>query len=116
MCGLIGYVGRRDAPDILLAGLRRLEYRGYDSAGICVQGPSTLVTTRAIGSLDNLDNTLNGNPVHLNGRYRPHALGHTRTSVCGKRPSFVRLPRGRIFARPERNHRELPRAPERVDG
>ncbi len=79
MCGLIGYVGWRDAPDILLAGLRRLEYRGYDSAGICVQGPSALLTTRAIGSLENLDNTLGGNPA-----ISTTGIGHTRWATHGR--------------------------------
>ncbi|MEY4798637.1 MAG: hypothetical protein RI978_938, partial [Verrucomicrobiota bacterium] len=49
MCGIIGYVGRQPALPILLGGLRRLEYRGYDSAGIALQEPSgQLTTVRAV--------------------------------------------------------------------
>ena len=46
MCGIVGYVGKRDAVGILLDGLGRLEYRGYDSAGLVVQTDSTLVVPR----------------------------------------------------------------------
>jgi len=55
MCGLIGYVGRRPAKELLLEGLERLEYRGYDSAGICLHEPGRgLTRTRAVGNLARL--------------------------------------------------------------
>ena len=54
MCGIVGYVGRRAAQDVLLAGLQRLEYRGYDSAGISVIAGEAIESVRAVGNLDNL--------------------------------------------------------------
>ena len=54
MCGVIGYVGWRDATARLLSGLERLEYRGYDSAGICLLRPNGLELTKAVGKLENL--------------------------------------------------------------
>jgi glucosamine--fructose-6-phosphate aminotransferase (isomerizing) len=55
MCGIIGYIGRRDATSIILNGLRRLEYRGYDSAGIAVLGAGGIHVERAVGKLSNLE-------------------------------------------------------------
>ncbi len=52
MCGIIGYVGRRSSPPILLEGLRRLEYRGYDSSGLCVQTPAGLGIRKKVGRID----------------------------------------------------------------
>jgi glucosamine--fructose-6-phosphate aminotransferase (isomerizing) len=55
MCGIIGYVGRQPAAPILLGGLRRLEYRGYDSAGLALQAPSGRLTAiRAVGKVMHL--------------------------------------------------------------
>ena len=54
MCGIVGYVGRRQARDLLLAGLQKLEYRGYDSAGISVLSGDALESVRAVGNLANL--------------------------------------------------------------
>jgi glucosamine--fructose-6-phosphate aminotransferase (isomerizing) len=54
MCGIVGYVGRRQARDLLLAGLQKLEYRGYDSAGISVVTGDSLESVRAVGNLANL--------------------------------------------------------------
>ena len=56
MCGIVGYVGRtRSVHEVLIDGLRRLEYRGYDSAGVAVWTGSELVIRRAVGKLSNLD-------------------------------------------------------------
>ncbi|MGH7878092.1 MAG: glutamine--fructose-6-phosphate transaminase (isomerizing), partial [Candidatus Binataceae bacterium] len=82
MCGIIGYVGPRDAAPILLGGLRRLEYRGYDSAGIAMLvGGQRLEIRRAVGKLDNLRKLLDHAP--LSGQI---GMGHTRWATHG-RPS-----------------------------
>jgi glucosamine--fructose-6-phosphate aminotransferase (isomerizing) len=82
MCGIMGYVGPRDASPILLGGLRRLEYRGYDSAGIAtLAGGERLEIRRAVGKLDNLRKLLDESP--LNGHI---GMGHTRWATHG-RPS-----------------------------
>src|SRR5215831_16553682 len=58
MCGIVGYVGKRPALGILVDGLRRLEYRGYDSAGVAVLAGDTLCTARRAGKLANLEAAL----------------------------------------------------------
>ncbi len=79
MCGIVGYIGDRDAAPILLEGLRRLEYRGYDSAGIAVLADGTVGIARSVGKLANLDALLNRQP--LKGSL---GLGHTRWATHGK--------------------------------
>jgi glucosamine--fructose-6-phosphate aminotransferase (isomerizing) len=82
MCGIIGYVGPRDASPILIGGLKRLEYRGYDSAGIAtLAGGKRLEIRRAVGKLDNLRRLLDDSP--LDGHI---GMGHTRWATHG-RPS-----------------------------
>ena len=54
MCGIVGYVGQRPVQDVLLAGLEKLEYRGYDSAGISIQTDGQLDSVRAVGNLSAL--------------------------------------------------------------
>jgi glucosamine--fructose-6-phosphate aminotransferase (isomerizing) len=79
MCGIVGYVGNREAAPILLEGLRRLEYRGYDSAGVAVLANGTVGIVRGVGKLANLDALLGLNP--LAGTI---GLGHTRWATHGK--------------------------------
>ena len=55
MCGIVGYVGFRPAPEFLIDGLRRLEYRGYDSAGIAVQHGGEIGIRKRAGRVDELD-------------------------------------------------------------
>ena len=81
MCGIVGYVGDRDAVRILLDGLRRLEYRGYDSAGLAVQAPSGLEVRRSAGKIDNLCDRIQRDPLA-----GTTGLGHTRWATHG-RPS-----------------------------
>jgi glucosamine--fructose-6-phosphate aminotransferase (isomerizing) len=82
MCGIIGYVGPREASPILLGGLKRLEYRGYDSAGIATLSMNgKLEISRAVGKLDNLRRHLEESP--LAGKI---GIGHTRWATHG-RPS-----------------------------
>jgi glucosamine--fructose-6-phosphate aminotransferase (isomerizing) len=80
MCGIVGYVGPRDAAPILLEGLRRLEYRGYDSAGIAVlTGAGEVFIEKKAGKLTNLTDHLNGDapPGHP-------GIGHTRWATHGR--------------------------------
>ncbi|HZO10085.1 MAG TPA: glutamine--fructose-6-phosphate transaminase (isomerizing) [Myxococcota bacterium] len=80
MCGIVGYVGReRLAMDVLVDGLRRLEYRGYDSAGVAIFDRDEIVVRRAVGKLVNLDHALRAEPVA--GRV---GIGHTRWATHGK--------------------------------
>ncbi len=78
MCGIIGYVGGREAKPLLLQGLERLEYRGYDSAGIALREEERLDYVRAVGNLQNLKETAGSN-----GSTAKHGLGHTRWATHG---------------------------------
>jgi glucosamine--fructose-6-phosphate aminotransferase (isomerizing) len=79
MCGIVGYVGPRHAVDLLVEGLRRLEYRGYDSSGIAMVGPDRpLLVTKAAGRIDELVAALDRSP--LNGTT---GIGHTRWATHG---------------------------------
>jgi glucosamine--fructose-6-phosphate aminotransferase (isomerizing) len=83
MCGIVGYIGKRDSQQVLLDGLKKLEYRGYDSAGIAVFTPRGLEIRKAQGRLAVLENKLQAQPLH------GHAgIGHTRWATHGK-PSDV---------------------------
>jgi glutamine---fructose-6-phosphate transaminase (isomerizing) len=79
MCGIVGYVGHRDAVPIILDGLRRLEYRGYDSAGIAVVRDGSLQRRRSAGKLGNLAASLAAEP--LRGEW---GVGHTRWATHGR--------------------------------
>lgn len=83
MCGIVGYIGEREATSIVLEGLRRLEYRGYDSAGISTLGPAGIGIRRAEGKLVNLEMLLREKP--LQGSV---GIGHTRWATHG-RPSEI---------------------------
>jgi glucosamine--fructose-6-phosphate aminotransferase (isomerizing) len=79
MCGIVGYIGTRPATEILMEGLRKLEYRGYDSAGLATVLEGELHCIRAKGKLQNLQDKLEGidNPARL-------GIGHTRWATHGK--------------------------------
>jgi glutamine---fructose-6-phosphate transaminase (isomerizing) len=77
MCGIVGYIGSQNAAPILIEGLSRLEYRGYDSAGIAVIGPRGAQVFRKVGRVRDLDATL---PKRLAGRA---GVGHTRWATHG---------------------------------
>src|SRR5712691_7015563 len=81
MCGIVGYVGPREALPLLMTGLRRLEYRGYDSAGVAVQRDGKLDVLRAEGKLDNLAAIVSAKPSAGHT-----GIGHTRWATHG-RPS-----------------------------
>jgi glutamine---fructose-6-phosphate transaminase (isomerizing) len=79
MCGIIGYVGRRDAKGLLLGGLERLEYRGYDSAGLALLEQDGLDYIRAVGNLQALKEAAGSN-----GSRATTGLGHTRWATHGR--------------------------------
>ena len=78
MCGIIGYTGGRNASEVILEGLTRLEYRGYDSAGIAVLAPEEITIRRRPGKLNRLKSDLKKTP--LNGNI---GIGHTRWATHG---------------------------------
>ena len=79
MCGIVGYVGPKSTQDVLLGGLRRLEYRGYDSAGISVISDGHLATRKKAGKLDNLVADIKAHPI-AEARI---GIGHTRWATHG---------------------------------
>ncbi|MGZ9274794.1 MAG: glutamine--fructose-6-phosphate transaminase (isomerizing), partial [Nitrospira sp.] len=79
MCGIVGYVGPRNAASIILEGLRRLEYRGYDSAGIATISNGRIDVRRDVGKLSNLAKCLEQDPLSGN-----IGVGHTRWATHGK--------------------------------
>ena len=79
MCGIIGYIGSKPVVPVLIEGLRRMEYRGYDSAGVALVGPEGIALRRSAGKLINLENTIRNEPV--DGLY---GIGHTRWATHGR--------------------------------
>ena len=79
MCGIVGYVGPRDALPLLMSGLRRLEYRGYDSAGVALESDGGLEIRRAEGKLDNLAAVVAARPASGHT-----GIGHTRWATHGR--------------------------------
>jgi glutamine---fructose-6-phosphate transaminase (isomerizing) len=89
VCGIVGYVGRRPVQDLLLAGLSKLEYRGYDSAGISVIAEDRIEAVRAVGNLSALQAKLEGEAaagpaVALAERPATTGIGHTRWATHGR--------------------------------
>ena len=79
MCGIVGYIGDKDAVGVIVDGLKRLEYRGYDSAGVAVLGPEGLEVRRAAGRIKVLEGLLRERPVHGS-----IGIGHTRWATHGR--------------------------------
>ncbi|MFA7675213.1 MAG: class II glutamine amidotransferase, partial [Endomicrobiia bacterium] len=79
MCGIVGYIGNENSADIVYAGLEKLEYRGYDSAGIAVITNGKIQTRRSVGKLINLQKNIKNNPI--SGFI---GIGHTRWATHGK--------------------------------
>ena len=79
MCGIVGYIGTRNATPIILGGLKRLEYRGYDSAGLAVLQNEHIEVRRDVGKLDRLSELIAEEPV--NGQV---GIGHTRWATHGE--------------------------------
>jgi glucosamine--fructose-6-phosphate aminotransferase (isomerizing) len=89
MCGIVGYVGNRPVQEILLAGLEKLEYRGYDSAGISIQGDDGLEAVRAVGNLSHLRGAVEqrdgeGSGVAVLAPPATTGIGHTRWATHGR--------------------------------
>lgn len=78
MCGIVGYIGTREATEVLIEGLRRLEYRGYDSAGVAVLNGDGMKTRRAVGRLSALEDELERDALHGG-----LGIGHTRWATHG---------------------------------
>jgi glucosamine--fructose-6-phosphate aminotransferase (isomerizing) len=78
MCGIVGYIGEKNATPIILGGLKKLEYRGYDSAGIAVIEDGHIELRRDVGKLTNLETLVKEKP--LSGRI---GIGHTRWATHG---------------------------------
>jgi glucosamine--fructose-6-phosphate aminotransferase (isomerizing) len=79
MCGIVGYIGPQDAMPIILNGLRRLEYRGYDSAGLAVLEDGHIEVRRDVGKLSRLASLIDASPVHGQA-----GIGHTRWATHGE--------------------------------
>ncbi|GAA2949334.1 MULTISPECIES: glutamine--fructose-6-phosphate transaminase (isomerizing) [Streptomyces] len=79
MCGIVGYVGPQSALDVVMAGLKRLEYRGYDSAGVAVLADGGLAAAKKAGKLLNLEKELDGRPLPAGTT----GIGHTRWATHG---------------------------------
>jgi glucosamine--fructose-6-phosphate aminotransferase (isomerizing) len=79
MCGIIGYIGSKPVVPVLLDGLRRMEYRGYDSAGVALVSPEGISLRRSAGKLSNLETSIRNEPI--DGLY---GVGHTRWATHGR--------------------------------
>ncbi|HMQ65924.1 MAG TPA: class II glutamine amidotransferase, partial [Arachnia sp.] len=79
MCGIVGYLGNRSGLDVVLSGLRRLEYRGYDSAGVAVPHAGGIEWRKRAGKIVNLDAEIEANPLPESSV----AIGHTRWATHG---------------------------------
>ncbi len=79
MCGIVGYVGQQQALEVVVAGLRRLEYRGYDSAGVAVISDGALAVRKKAGKLTNLETLLGDDPLPA----ATTGIGHTRWATHG---------------------------------
>jgi glucosamine--fructose-6-phosphate aminotransferase (isomerizing) len=88
MCGIVGYVGKRPVQDLILAGLKKLEYRGYDSAGISIVVGDSIESVRAVGNLENLREAIRASDgegsVAVASRTATTGIGHTRWATHGR--------------------------------
>ena len=78
MCGIVGYVGKGNAKEIIIDGLKRLEYRGYDSAGIAVVQDHKILLRKHVGGIENLENLIGDDPMRSGT-----GIGHTRWATHG---------------------------------
>jgi len=80
MCGIVAYIGKREAKDLLIDGLKRLEYRGYDSSGIAIIGERGLIVSKAVGKISSLEEKVNKNNK-ISGSV---GISHTRWATHGE--------------------------------
>src|SRR3954469_24224025 len=78
MCGIVGYIGEKQAATLLVDGLKRLEYRGYDSAGVSLMNGKGVETRKAKGKIAMLEKAIGANPIHGNV-----GIAHTRWATHG---------------------------------
>ena len=90
MCGIIGYVGPKVVTPLLVEGLKRMEYRGYDSAGLAVMNGTGVETRKAAGKISYLEAALAAHPRERNTRDRTHPVGDAR---CAERAECPPTPR-----------------------
>ncbi len=84
MCGIVGYIGKQNTRDILIDGLKELEYRGYDSAGIAILQNSNIEVYKALGKIINLEEKANKDKCTLGDNEFSIGIGHTRWATHGK--------------------------------
>ena len=98
MCGIVGYVGDRSCRELLLHGLERLEYRGYDSAGLSLLGDGRIESVRSVGNLSRLREAVDASESNGGAAVATQAsptattgIGHTRWATHGRPPSATRI-------------------------
>ncbi len=84
MCGIVGYIGKNNTAEILIDGLKELEYRGYDSAGIAILDNSKIDVYKAVGKIKNLEEKVSHNKCTLQNNELCIGIGHTRWATHGK--------------------------------
>ena len=84
MCGIVGYIGKENTNEILINGLKELEYRGYDSAGIAVLTQDNIEVFKAVGKIKNLEDKVSKECCTLNNSKQNIGIGHTRWATHGK--------------------------------
>ncbi len=84
MCGIVGYIGKKDTKSILIEGLKELEYRGYDSAGIAILQDEKLDVFKAVGKIKNLEDKVNNSTFNIQHSTLSLGIGHTRWATHGK--------------------------------
>ena len=85
MCGIICYVGTKAAKPILMEGLKRLEYRGYDSAGLAVQNGNEISCYREVGKIVSLEQLINGKSLEGYSGIAPYPMGDSRGTIRHQR-------------------------------